>query len=328
MDKHSIPKNTNGRNLREWAEGKSPFFAYQAIGVVASCGQFHAMLKALHEADFSAQFSSNDAEEWLEACKHSRKMLKYILTTMANEHAPIAPLEFKPIKLLTRAAYSDNPKQIERLKKRMEKTSEDDRNNIIEDFIDHMTVELDNLINSLTTKQSASLDEQQEDYTVEAEAYFIFNNHMMCLIEYNECFTLLYRKARLGDYEAIKKLIRIDPILLKDKFINHHFATAKRSISSKLLAAYNNPLKYYDSVSKIKVSLCGLLSAHTEVFGGECGIITPNELRNLFDAFAIDVFHKPADEDLPIEHDAFRKAVKRHHKLWYPILSNAFGDPS
>ncbi len=320
MDKHSTSKNGNGQRLRKWAENKNPFFAHFAISSVAGAANFHNIIKALHEANIHSQLSRSDIDEWLETCKKSRKMIKYTMTVLASKYGPVPLLNFKPINLLTRAAYSDKPNQQKRVAKYMENISDDNFEQIGVAFKDHMRSELNDLIENLTSKKTSDSDE--EETTIEGSEFFLFNNYLMCLIEYNEHFTLLYRKARLGNYDAIKKLVRIDPILMRDPFINHHFITAKPSVSSKLKAAYNNPLKYHTKASKVKVSICGLLSAFTEVTGG--GVITPKELRDLFYAYAVDVCHKPDDEHLPDEPEAFRKAVKRHHKLWLPIISGIF----
>lgn len=312
-------ENIMGQNLREWAKDKSPLFAHTAIGWVKASENFHNLIKGLHEANVIDQLSRKDIQEWLESCKQSRKTIKYFLTFFPAKYGPIPILKFKPLKLLTKAAYSGNKNRLKKMADQMEGLSEKDYEKIAGEINNLMRNELESLIVELTLKSKNPAND--EDCDITWREYFIFNNHLLSLVEYGECFTILYRRARLGDYDAISKLIRLDPLLLKDHFINNHFITAKPSIVSKLKNAYNNPLEYHTKASKVKVSICGLISALTEVNSNNGKIITPNELRQLFDAYAMDVCHKPADEELPEEYDAFRKAVKRHHKLWLPILT-------
>lgn len=322
MDKHSTSNYANEKDLRKWAENKNPFFAYLAILAIDSADTFHHLVKALHHADIHSQLSRSDVDKWLLRCKRRKKLIKYTINDLVPKYSPIPILEFKPLNILIRVIGSGKSNQKERIKKRLENIPDDYLEKMIPGFKDHVRTLLDDLIEDLISKNTPDLS--QTENVLEHDELFLLNNHLMCLIEYNECFTLLYRKARLGDYESIKKLLRIDPILLKDRFINHHFITAKPLVSSELKEIYNKPLKYHTKASKVKVSICGFLSAFKEVTGGD--IITPKELANLLNAYAVHICHKSEDEQLPDELEAFRKAVKRHHKLWLPIVLSLFNE--
>lgn len=316
-----LSENTNyGQNLRKWASKIHPFISHFALTCVAQASNFNIMVKALHDANTQVTFSRNDIAEWLSICKKSKQILRYILTVLPSDLGISSPfLDFKPMKIAVRAAYSNKPHQAQRLIKKSQTLTESDLQKMAEDFTKELGENVDLLITVLTSPQKITSIKDSKDNTLSLIEFFIYNNFILCLTEYNEYFPNLYRKARLGDYDAIIKLIRIDPIIIHDKHINFHYIKAKPEIASKLKAAYDNPLKYHTKASKVKVSTAGLISAFTEAHTGK--ILKPSDIWELFDAFAKDVEHSPEDEDLPIEPEAFRKAVKRHHNLWLPLLN-------
>jgi len=317
---NSSKRPKRGHHLREWAKDKKPLFAYIAITGVAAIEDFQKMLKHLYETNIAIHLPPKELQKWLKIAKKSRKLflsfLKHRLpktkgTFLKNLNLSDFLISLNLLNLV------DNKKQLIQIQKELEKKCEQKLTNSLSFLSKKIQKNLNCLIDILTSPQNRG---QKEEIKPITEELFFYNNHLLCLIQYNECFTFLYRRARLGDYDAIAKLIRIDPIMLKDPHINNHYLKADLLTLSFLKKALKNPLKYHTKIEKLKVSFCGFISAYTAALNPSGHCITPAELRKLFDAYAIDVNSIPCDEDLPDETDAFRKAVKRHHKIWQPFL--------
>jgi len=63
-----------------------------------------------------------------------------------------------------------------------------------------------------------------ENLTLSDEGFFTFRIFLPCWLHYFETPTGLYRKARLGNLDAIDKLLRIDKRVISDTKISHHIA--------------------------------------------------------------------------------------------------------
>ncbi len=64
-----------------------------------------------------------------------------------------------------------------------------------------------------------------ENATLSAEGFFSFRIFLPCWLHYFEYPASLYRRARLGNLDALDKLLRIDKRVIADTKISRHIAT-------------------------------------------------------------------------------------------------------
>lgn len=300
------------KNLQLWASDKNPFCAYYAIGTVSNCENMHSVIIAFQQANIASQMPADILNEWVTLYRKPKLLYKYAISKMTH-YLPAFLIESIAFRLAKRALKA-NRKQLQRLGRVFHNLTEDQVISYMQEMCQSMPVEIEKIISE---KHSGSADDDTGANCTWAET-FLINIHLRCLIEYNEYFYRLYHQARHGNEKSIIKLLRLDPLIFEDKFIRKHFYKADPKAQDRFRNAINNPLKYHTKPEKIKATFAGQISAVFEIFGGNS--ITPQSIHDLFDAYAKDFYNKPTDEDLPFEFDAFRKAVKKHHKLWLPII--------
>lgn len=308
-------------HLQLWARNKNPVCAHIAIYAVASTDDMHNFIACLQQTNFTSQMSKDNIKEWHRLYKDPKRLREYFLSAITPNQAPAFLLK-SDLFQLAKTASKANAEQRKRIGKLFENITEERIKEYAKEICSLMPDDIENLISEKHGTNTTPINSASINIT---EA-FIYNNLIRCLIEYTENFFVLYRQARHGNEEAITKLLRLDPIVLEDRFIRNHFTTAMPSVRERFINALNKPLKYHTKPEKIKVTMSGFISAIFEVFGGHP--ITPQQILDLFTAYAMDVHKKDSDEDLPVELEAFRKAVKRHHQLWKPLISKTHKDLS
>lgn len=141
-----------------------------------------------------------------------------------------------------------------------------------------------------------------------------------CWTLYRTSPTLLYRKARQGDFDALEKLLRLDQLLLHDPTIGKQIISYRFNHSSskyrKLLDAATKAPKGSGSLKNILLSQVSLLSAISHL---TVKPLTPQDLFELVEAFDNDSKGKLFD-DLPKTPDALARALTPDRNLWRQVL--------
>jgi hypothetical protein len=150
------------------------------------------------------------------------------------------------------------------------------------------------------------------------EFIFLFKVFVPCVFLFREHPTTLYRRARLGDLDALDNLLRIDKAILCDPQISKHIYLASlqknRTNFEKLAKAVEGSLSGKLDSRKTKFILAGFLSEFSEKLGHRLSAL---DIRALFDAVAADMSSgEVIDTDLPDSHEAFARAVDRERKFW------------
>lgn len=151
---------------------------------------------------------------------------------------------------------------------------------------------------------------------VPPEYWFMLLVWFPCYFLYGEMPPVLYRRARSGDIEALKVLLRVDSSVAFDKRISeiiHQARVTKRQVFDELMEAMRLPPKGKVSDQKIKVSMAGKIAAMFDAF--DCSLTEP-EIRDLFDAVSRDFGRGEIDTDLPESPEAFSKAFRREKPFW------------
>ncbi len=142
-----------------------------------------------------------------------------------------------------------------------------------------------------------------------------------CWLLYRDSATNLYRKARLGDYDSLEKLLRLDALLIHDPSIGKQVQQLR--IKGKY-SAYENLIEFVlkkpknkITRKKMKYAIAGLISGISSAIKHP---LTEPQIRALFDAIAQDTQKKPIDTDLPDSPETFSKAIQRDRSYWSKLL--------
>nr|WP_287410686.1 hypothetical protein [Pseudodesulfovibrio sp.] len=155
-----------------------------------------------------------------------------------------------------------------------------------------------------------------ENLNLSDEGFFSFRIFLPCWLHYFETPTGLYRKARLGDLDALDKLLRIDKRVVGDTKISRHIArhggNPTNSEFKRLIKALEGaPRKL--SVTKVKTFLAAFLYGLSKHLGSP---LTYPQVQDLFDQSAKERGLGLTDPDLEMAPHSFEKAVRRNLTFW------------
>lgn len=150
-----------------------------------------------------------------------------------------------------------------------------------------------------------------------------------CWMEYGVHPQVLMRQARLGDIDALEKLLWLDKSALQDRRIGAiwHEASLDRNSArfKRLHRALGESPKPKLGRREYKVSIAGLISRISQLLESataglpeqfRCKRLTAPEIRDLFDAVATDKGLGLIDGDLPERLQTFSKAIQRNGPFW------------
>lgn len=157
---------------------------------------------------------------------------------------------------------------------------------------------------------------ETENVNISAEGYFTFRIYLPCWLHYFETPTGLYRQSRLGNTDALDKLLRIDKAVIADPRIARHIAQlgvdpTNSEFKQLLRALEGAPRKL--SVTKVKTFLAAFLYGLAKHLGSP---LTYPQIQALFDQSAKDRGLGLYDPDLEMSPQSFEKAVRRNLKFW------------
>lgn len=163
-----------------------------------------------------------------------------------------------------------------------------------------------------------TLAQLQKAYA-QPEMLFFFKVWGPCWLHYKTSPTKLFRKARRGRVNAMKKLLRLDNSVLFDPVLAERFhqikARKSRAEYEDLLMAINNPVNQEIDPKKIKLIIAALISDFSVKHGKR---LTAPVIRELFDAISQDRGRGRFDRDLPKSSEAFSQEIRRERKKVQP----------
>ncbi len=155
----------------------------------------------------------------------------------------------------------------------------------------------------------------------EIEGGFFLLVSLPCWLLYRQWPTLLYRRARLGHYDALEKLLRLDPLLIHDPAIGRQVQSfrfnRRRNDYEKLLASVQAGPEHPITSRMVKFAAAGVLSALGLLLNHP---LSGPQLRALFDAVAWDAYALQRDQDLAENPEAFYQAIQRDRDFWLQLL--------
>lgn len=154
------------------------------------------------------------------------------------------------------------------------------------------------------------------------EFYFWIRVYLPCWLLYGEYPARLLRKARLGDIEALEKLLRLDSSALFDPKISklvHSFRAYDKRRFGVIISSFSNPPKTRLTIRRVKAFFAALIISVSSFFEHR---ITEPEIRALYDAIAKDDGKGEIDPHIPESPHAFYMAIQREVPFWMAALSS------
>lgn len=157
-----------------------------------------------------------------------------------------------------------------------------------------------------------------QDMTLESSFFMLVTGP--CWLIYHTSPTRLYRKARLGDYNAIKKLLCLDPLMLHDPAIGKRMQqlrfTYKTNQYNDLLEILTKDHHLKVTSQRIKYAVGGLLSVIAKTVKLK---LTAPDIQKLFNAVAEDCDGNLVDPELATE-SSFAREIYRYRMYWLESL--------
>ena len=308
-------------SVQKWAENKPYLLAFFAPQMAANARDIHQAFRHIKERRIlNKQYPLPPLPAWFAMYRSHRKPLGFLRTFIADfsifdkEAVDLGDAAIEGFRLLSKNDYDPSEfvptiEDIKHLHPLMQSALSASFQEIEDDFSD---------IPLEPSVKDAALQLFSE---MELESSFFMLVLTPCWLLYREHPTRLYRKARLGEPDALEKLLRLDPLMLHDPAIGRRIQvlrfTNKTAAYQNLLEAPLKPPKARISRKKMKYVTAGLISCLSSLIKKP---LTEPEIRALFDAVAQDADGSPIDTDLPDSPEAFAKAINRDRAFWLQMF--------
>jgi len=267
-----------------------------------------------------SQLPIPDPDDWLEMYRRPSRLKRMTRSILVN---------FDKAEKWSKSFYSEIEKGMDELKLTDSQIEEFKKgiNNAGLDVLSNMGDVDREKFKCSPEKLYAELDHTKKGYTfnlggIVTEQLFFIKVFMPCYFMYNTYPIQLLRKARLGDIDALEKLIRLDSSIILDKRIAkiYHSSKTKKIINDRLNNSFgSNPNVKIDR-KKIKMSLAGLISFYSDKIGQR---LNESEIRKYFDEVAKSKGKGYIDVDIPDSPESFAKAIQRERRNWENALNNS-----
>lgn len=152
---------------------------------------------------------------------------------------------------------------------------------------------------------------------MDMESSFFFLVTVPCWLLYKMHPTTLYRKARKGNFESLKNLLLLDPLIMHDPRIGIKIQQFRfNRHTNQYLNLIEIPTKerrIFISPQQVKYATGGLLAALAKV--GNLKLTIP-DIQRLYDAVAKDYDKIDRDPCLSDNHETIRQSIRRYRDDW------------
>lgn len=310
------------RKLNEWENGKPKGLIIAAQQLALGVEPLSKWLKSIKfEELLGDDIKLPPLKEWI-SLYNNHRCLENCLIEIYKEFGGIAEYEanlakpfFEEIRYIRKIGPENFKKEWEKMSDGERKEMQNEAGKIMNEFYDLHKRDIESDIEG---KVDNELLEKLKKAFKKPEMLFYFRVWTPCLFLYGEFPGRLMRKARLGDMDAMEKLLRVDPSAIGDRLIceNFHRASGKKNKYefNMFIKALQKKPKGKVTRRKTKYSIAGLISALSN------GSLNEPSIRELFDAVAHDVKKEDIDTSLPDAPEAFSKAIQRKRTFWTTTL--------
>lgn len=313
------------REIEKWAEGRPPFFVQFAVSLASNAADAAALVALVcdrHKVADVFERPGKDKDLWLSFYRKHRVWADGVCVAtdcVDDDGRPLIHF-LDDMRGALREARKDPDAFIEEFKAELEGENGEELTHIFNDTRDAMGEWVQDTIEEAAAEEDdADLDFDGFEEMVNEEAMqFMFRVWLPCALYHQIHPMLLYRKAKVGDLDALDALLRIDKMLLRDPAIMNHVVAAayakKRGPFVKLSNAIGGRPRGNMKAGKAKKRLAALVVQWSHQYGKP---ITAPDMQRLFDILAK---HQGAliDSTLGPSPEAFGKGVQRE-KNWLPL---------
>lgn len=297
--------------IDKWAQGKPVFLTIFSQQLASFAGYLHEILSYVKNQEHIPKLPEAAPKEWLQLYRNHR-LLEKRLTHAIKQFGGFAEVIvtcYLALRSPKKLATSPNQESQENLAAALQQIYQL------------------NLADIESDVKNRPLDDETirkaKDLFVTQEVLFLCKVVLPCLLFYGMAPCKLIRRARLGNLEALERLIRLDKLTLADpgiirqtqRLLHHN----KYKYDSVVAKAIKDAPKFTLSHKSATYLLAGLISLLSEVFGHK---LEEPEIRALFDAVAHDRSdgETVVDSALPDSPETFSKAIQRERAFWKPIF--------
>ena len=305
--------------IEKWANGKPPFVAALCLQTAFSAESMLEMLSYIKKQEAIEYFPQPEPNEWLRLYRNHRHVQNVVFESM-KEFGGFAERLSEVFYFLSSKKIdqetSKNKEQQVTLSEEQKAAAQKYAQNFYSQAIEEIKSDLENEILPEALKQKIKYN------LINFEWLFYFTVTLPCFALYGFHPTKLYRKARLGDLDALDRLLRLDKTILSDSRISIQISQSWLKKDKLRLDAINRAIagtpNFKLTLQSIKMRLAGYISYLSEVFGYR---LNEPEIRLLFNAVTIDRGSSEIiDTDLPEAPESFAKALQRSRAYWKSIL--------
>lgn len=313
--------------LQKWAQGKPPLLTIFAQQTAITAHVLSDYLSEIKTGDaLPTDFHLPSLQNWLPLYRQHRKVTGFLremftnFTVFENSDGEFLEDFLSGLQILCKSDKEEFVQEFNSLPEQEKLALIREAHLQIDALYSHHQAEL-----SMEVEGKVDPDDQErflELFSDSPSIGFYILVWVPCLILYRQTPPILYRKARLGNLDALKMLLRLDPSLIHDpaigKKVHQLRCSGKRSAHYEVLSSLSRPPKGKTDRGKIKVSLAGCISLISSMFRSP---LNEPDIRELFDAVTRDCGRGDIDTDLPESPEAFAKAIQRERKIWLKELS-------
>ena len=307
------------REIKKWLVGKPFIIALLAPQLAITARDIHeAFQNTKQRRIFKHQFPFPHLPNWSAMYRSHRKPLVFLRQLFANfssfgaESIEFGENVFDEARELARNIHTEiqisTPEEIEQIKPVMENMLAESLQEIKDD-LSPPPVDQSKKAQMLTLLQQMNIE----------SSFFVLVT-VPCWLIYRTSPTRLYRKARQGNFDALEKLLSLDPLMLHDPSIGKQIQKLRLNNKSfkyeKLLAATLKEHHLNITAQQMKYAAGGLLSAFAKILKQK---LTAPDIQKLFDAVTKDFDKEIADSDLPAG-DSFARAIFRYQQEWLKVF--------
>lgn len=313
--------------IQKWAQDKHFFLALVAPQIATSSQDIHLLFKDLKQQKLLKQaFTLPNLSSWFLLYRSHRKtnlFLKELFSGFSGFSSNSIAFAEMLVNIDQVKRELDNPE----IKQQIELMTLEEKAAQVQKVKDIQSTILNESFRDLESdiKGEPIALQLQADFlsmfTKSLAGQFYLFVAVPCWLLYRDSATNLYRKARLGDYDSLEKLLRLDALLIHDPSIGKQVQQlrikGKYSAYENLIESILKKPKNKSTKKKMKYAIAGLISGISSAINHP---LTEPQIRELFDAVAQDTQKKSIDTDLPDSPEAFAKAIQRDRYYWNKIL--------
>ena len=306
--------------IQEWIKGKPFLFALLAPHLAIMARDIHEDFQHTRQRRFlTIQFPLPSLPAWYALYRSHRQTLNFLKTVFSDfssfgsESIKFGEDFFEGIRQLSRSNQIEipvpSPEDIKQAQMVMQNILAESFKDIKDDISPQPADPFfkDAMISLLTD-------------TTNLESSFFILVTVPCWLVYRMPPARLYRKARQGNFDALEKLLILDPLMLHDpaigKKIQELRLNNKNAKYEKLLEAPRKDHHLNVSSKQMKFAMGGFLSAFAKVTKQK---LTAPNIQKLFNAVEKDFKGHLTDDELPVG-DSFAREIYRYRKEWLKVF--------